>query len=102
MELKKGSVQVPVNDTIDSEVNKKWTEFEMSYRDIGAQSLTGVQAHQSSSPDLSESLVCSQTYQPSPDLVNHTCMPSSGKDVLSVNSQILQTNKAEALQKEVR
>lgn len=100
MELKKGSIPVPVDDTIDSEVNKKWTEFETSYRDIGAQSLTEVHARHSSSPDLSESLVCSQTYQPSPDLVNQTCMPSSGKDLLSVNSQILQTNKAEALQKE--
>uniref|UniRef100_A0A087Y3H9 PH domain-containing protein n=1 Tax=Poecilia formosa TaxID=48698 RepID=A0A087Y3H9_POEFO len=92
MELKKGSVTVPVIETIDSEVNKKWTEFETSYKDISSKSLIGAKAHQSSSPDLPESLVYSQMYQPSPDQVNQT----------SINSQILPTNKAEALQKEVK
>ncbi|KAM4750108.1 myosin phosphatase Rho-interacting protein-like [Anableps anableps] len=98
MDLKKGSIPVPVIETIDSEVNKKWTEFETSYRDISAQSLIGAQPHQSSSLDMSESLVCSQTYQPSPNQVNQTCM--SGKALLSINAHILQTKKAEALQKE--
>uniref|UniRef100_A0A668AZW6 PH domain-containing protein n=1 Tax=Myripristis murdjan TaxID=586833 RepID=A0A668AZW6_9TELE len=35
MELKKGSVPVPVTDTIDSEVSRKWLEFErMSFREM--------------------------------------------------------------------
>ncbi|XP_027874832.1 TRIO and F-actin-binding protein-like isoform X1 [Xiphophorus couchianus] len=100
MELKKGNITVPVIETMDSEVNKKWTEFETSYKDISSQSLIGAQAHQSSSPDLSGSLIYSQMYQPSPDQVNQTCLSSSGKALPSINSQILPTNKAEALQKE--
>ncbi|MED6273778.1 hypothetical protein CHARACLAT_009924 [Characodon lateralis] len=72
MELKRGSIPVPVNETIDSEVNKKWTEFETSFRDLSDQSLIGTQAYQ----------------------------PSSQGEALSINSQTLQTNKAEALQKE--
>ncbi|XP_014847466.1 PREDICTED: myosin phosphatase Rho-interacting protein-like [Poecilia mexicana] len=102
MELKKGSVIVPIIETIDSEVNKKWTEFETSYKDISSQSLIGAEAHQSSSPDLPESLVYSQMYQPSPDQVNQSCLSSSSKALPSINSQILPTNKAEALQKEVK
>lgn len=101
MELKRGNITVPVIETMDSEVNKKWTEFETSYKDVSSQSLIGAQAHQSSSPDLSESLIYSQMYQPSPDQVNQTCLSSSGKALPSINSQILPTNKAEALQKEV-
>ncbi|MED6259065.1 hypothetical protein ATANTOWER_016477, partial [Ataeniobius toweri] len=73
MELKRGSIPVPVNETIDSEVNKKWTEFETSFRDLSDQSLIGTQA-----------------YQPS----------SQGEALPLINSQTLQTNKAEALQKE--
>ncbi|XP_055081226.1 myosin phosphatase Rho-interacting protein-like [Periophthalmus magnuspinnatus] len=42
MELKKGSVPIPVIDTIDTEVNRKWSEFErLSFRDMTAQSLIG-------------------------------------------------------------
>ncbi|KAM4594686.1 TRIO and F-actin-binding protein-like [Fundulus diaphanus] len=98
MELRKGSDPVPVTETIDSEVNKKWTEFETSFRDTSAQSPIGAQAYQSSAPDGSESVVNSQTYQPNPDQV--TLVSSSGEALPSINSQILQTNKAEALQKE--
>ncbi|MEQ2272782.1 hypothetical protein XENORESO_012252 [Xenotaenia resolanae] len=101
MELKRGSIPVPVNETIDSEVNKKWTEFETSFRDLSDQSLIGTQAYQPSSQGVPESLVSSQTYQPSPDQVSQTCMSSSGEALPLINSQTLQTNKAEALQQEV-
>ncbi|XP_067115359.1 TRIO and F-actin-binding protein-like [Osmerus mordax] len=43
MELKKGSVPVPVTQ-MDPEVIKKWAEFEsLSFRDVSAQSLIGAQ-----------------------------------------------------------
>lgn len=46
MELKRGSVPIPVIDTIDSEVNRKWTEFErLSFREMTAQSLIGTQTY---------------------------------------------------------
>ncbi|KAK7929987.1 hypothetical protein WMY93_006382 [Mugilogobius chulae] len=42
MELKKGSVPIPVIDTIDTEVNRKWSEFEkFSFREMTAQSIIG-------------------------------------------------------------
>lgn len=100
MELKKGSVPIPLNEAVDSEVNKKWTEFETSFRDASVHSLIGDQAYQSKSPDMSESLVSSPTNQPCPDPVNQTSVTSSGMVLPSVNNQILQTNQAEA-QKEV-
>ncbi|XP_053711329.1 myosin phosphatase Rho-interacting protein-like [Synchiropus splendidus] len=48
MELKKGSVPVPVIETMDSEVTRKWNEFEsLSFRDVSAQTLIGAQTYQS-------------------------------------------------------
>lgn len=48
MELKSGNVPIPVIETMDSEVNMKWTELEtLSFRDMSAQSLIGAQVYQS-------------------------------------------------------
>uniref|UniRef100_A0A3B3DQ78 PH domain-containing protein n=1 Tax=Oryzias melastigma TaxID=30732 RepID=A0A3B3DQ78_ORYME len=48
MELKRGSVPVPVTETIDSELNRKWAEFEtLSFSDMSPQSLMGAQNYQS-------------------------------------------------------
>lgn len=96
MELKKGSVPVPVIETMDSEVNRKWAEFEtLPFRDMSAQSLIGAQAYQSSTLEASKSLVSSQTYQLSPEEAVSGSQPIN--DV-----QTSQTSTAEALKKEVR
>ncbi|XP_040891761.1 TRIO and F-actin-binding protein-like isoform X2 [Toxotes jaculatrix] len=108
MELKKGSVPVPVIESMDSEVNRKWVEFEtLSFRDMSAQTLIGAQAYQSSTPQASQSLGNSQTYQSSPEETEHSVTGSqvdlrSPKGALpSINGvQTIQTNTAEALQKE--
>lgn len=111
MELKKGSVPVPVIETMDVEVNRKWAEFEtLSFSDMSAQSLIGAQEHQSSTPQASQSPVGSQAYHSSPEDADHT--PVTGSKTDSTNSkeafpsingaQTIQTNTAEALQKEVR
>ncbi|KAM7394140.1 hypothetical protein PAMP_020959 [Pampus punctatissimus] len=103
MELKKGSLSVPVIKTMDSEVNRKWTEFErLSFRDMSVQSLIGAQACESSTPQAS------QTYQSSlieakQSVTRSQTDTSSSKGVPpSLNgAQTIQTNKAEAPQKEV-
>lgn len=110
MELKKGSVTVPVIQTMDSEVNRKWAEFEtLSFRDMSAQSLIGAQACQSSTPQASQSIVSPQTYKLSPEEAELSVTGSqiditSSKGALpSLNCvQTSQTNTAESLQKEVR
>lgn len=110
MELKKGSVPVPVIETLDSEVSRKWAEFEtLPFRDMSVQSLIGAQAYQSSTPQASQSLVNSQTYQSSPEEAersvtdSQTDLTSSKEALPSINgAQTIQTNTAEALQKEVR
>lgn len=62
MELKRGSVPVPVMDTMDSEVSMKWTELEsLSFRDMSAQSLIGAQVYRSSPLQQGPSHVGSQT-----------------------------------------
>ncbi|XP_018520625.1 myosin phosphatase Rho-interacting protein [Lates calcarifer] len=108
MELKKGSVPVPVIETLDSEVSRKWAEFEtLPFRDMSVQSLIGAQAYQSSTPQASQSLVNSQTYQSSPEEAersvtdSQTDLTSSKEALPSINgAQTIQTNTAEALQKE--
>lgn len=110
MELKRGSVPVPVIETMDSEVSKKWAELEnLSFRDMSAQSLIGAQAHQSSTQQASQSHVNSQMYQPSPEEAKQSFTvsetdKSSSEAALPSNKgdQAIQTNTAEALQKEVR
>lgn len=110
MELKRGNIPVPIIETMDSEVNRKWTEFEtLSFRDMSAQSLIGDQANQSSTLQASQSLIGSQTYQSGPEEVEQS-VTSSQTDISSAKgalpdingAQTSQTNTAEALQKEVR
>lgn len=99
MELKKGSVPVPVIETMDSEVNRKWTEFEtLLFRDMSAQTLIGAQAYQSSTLEASESPDSSQTYHLSPEEAEQSV--SGSKPINGVQTN--QTNTAEALKKEVR
>ncbi|XP_030594853.1 TRIO and F-actin-binding protein-like [Archocentrus centrarchus] len=108
MELKKGSVPVPVIETIDFEVNRKWAEFEtMSVQDMSAQSLIGAQAYQSSTPQASASLLTPQTDHSSPEEANQS-VPGSKNNTSNIKeapssingAQTTQMNIAEALQKE--
>ncbi|XP_026158815.1 TRIO and F-actin-binding protein-like isoform X2 [Mastacembelus armatus] len=108
MELKKGSVPVPVIETMDSEVNRKWAEFEtLSFMDMSAQALIGAQAYQSSTTEPSESLVSTQTYQLNPEDSEHavisseTDMSNSKGALPSINGvQTIPINTAEALKME--
>ncbi|XP_034450445.1 myosin phosphatase Rho-interacting protein-like isoform X1 [Hippoglossus hippoglossus] len=108
MELKKGSVPVPVIETMDSEVNRKWVEFEtLSFRDMSPQSLIGAQASQSSPPQAPQSPVTTQTHESSLEEAEHSAtgsqadLKSSKEAPSSLNGvQTIQTNTAEALQKE--
>ncbi|XP_077574476.1 uncharacterized protein LOC144197753 [Stigmatopora nigra] len=104
MQLKRGSVPVPVIDTMDSEVSRKWMEFErLSFRDMSAQSLIGTQAYQTIAQQSPDSRVDPQTFQSSTDEDEAfaTSQPiDCSKEVhATVNgSHIVQTNTA--LQKE--
>ncbi|XP_074520916.1 uncharacterized protein LOC141786091 [Halichoeres trimaculatus] len=99
MELKSGSVPVPVIESMDSEVNRKWAEFEkLSFGDMSAQSLIGAQTSQSSTPQESKTFNIPETNQ-----LNLEDIKESGSDLsrVSINGfQTIQTNTAEALQKE--
>ncbi|XP_077460900.1 uncharacterized protein LOC144077210 [Stigmatopora argus] len=105
MQLKRGSVPVPVIDTMDSEVSRKWMEFErLSFRDMSAQSLIGTQAYQTIAQQSPDSRVDPQTLQSSTDEDEAfgTSQPiDCSKEVhATVNgSHIVRTNTA--LQKEV-
>ncbi|KAM9314172.1 TRIO and F-actin-binding protein-like [Pholidichthys leucotaenia] len=106
MELKKGSVPVPVIETLDSEVNRKWAEFEtLSFRGMSAQSFIGVEAYQPS--QASASLVNSPTYhstalEAEQSIAETQTDKSSSKDSCpsSNGAQITQISTADALQKE--
>ncbi|XP_029950246.1 myosin phosphatase Rho-interacting protein-like [Salarias fasciatus] len=108
MELKKGSVPVPVIDTMDSEVSRKWVEFEtMSFRDMSAQTLIGAQARQSSTQQVSEPPVSPQTYNSIPEEAVQSAAASqadiSGSKETPPRTDVaqnIQTNTAEALQRE--
>lgn len=108
MELKKGSVPVPVIETMDSEVNRKWVEFEtMSFQDMSSQSLIGTQAYQSSTAQASASLLTPQRDHSPPQEVNQSVTgsqtdTSNMKEAPpSINGTQITMNTAEALQKEV-
>lgn len=108
MELKKGSVPVPVIETMDSEVNRKWVEFEtMSFQDMSSQSLIGTQAYQSSTAQASASLLTPQRDHSPPQEVNQSVTgsqtdTSNMKEAPpSINGAQITMNTAEALQKEV-
>ncbi|XP_047435555.1 TRIO and F-actin-binding protein-like [Mugil cephalus] len=95
MELKKGSVPLPVIETMDTEVSRKWAEFEsLSFRDTSSQFLIGAQANQSCTPEVLDSLTGNQNYHSD----NEETEQSATSPVNGV--QIIQTNTAEALQKE--
>ncbi|KAK2816926.1 hypothetical protein Q5P01_025117 [Channa striata] len=108
MELKKGNVPVPVFETIDSEVSRKWAEFEtLSFTDMTEKSLIGAQDYQSSTPDASQSPVGSQSclwsQGDAEKFVNgsHTEIPTSKGALPSMNGiQTSPTNTVEALKKE--
>ncbi|XP_068452519.1 TRIO and F-actin-binding protein-like [Clinocottus analis] len=86
MELKRGRVPVPGTETTDSDVSRKWVEFEtLTFREQGARSL-----------------IAAQTYQPSHEEAGR---PAGGSqsDVSSPpvdGAQTIQTHEEEALQKE--
>ncbi|XP_034387528.1 TRIO and F-actin-binding protein-like [Cyclopterus lumpus] len=86
MDLKRGSVLVPVSEPMDSDVSRKWVEFEaLTFREMSAQSLIGAQTYQSSPEEAERPAAGSQTDISSP----------------SINgAQTIQTNKEEALQRE--
>ncbi|XP_061535969.1 TRIO and F-actin-binding protein-like [Phycodurus eques] len=106
MRLKRGSVPVPVIDTTESEVSRKWTEFErLSFRDMSARSLIGTQAYLTSTRQASDSRVGTQTRQSSPDedgaFATASPADSAKEAPATVNgSPTAHTNTAEALQKE--
>lgn len=127
MELKKGSVPVPVTDMMDSEVSRKWMEFErMSFRDMSAQSLIGAQTYQSSTEETLQSFTGPQTCQSSCEdarqsligsqmnqsytkeafqslIGSQTNQSTSEVEPQSLNgAQIIQSSTPEALQREVR
>lgn len=109
MELKSGSVPIPVIETMDSEVSKKWTEFEnLSFRDMSAQSLIGAYAYQSSTLQASQIHANCHINQLSPQeprqsvIVSDTDISIFQPSLLSINgSQASQTNTYEA-RREVR
>lgn len=110
MELKKGTLPVPVIETMDSEVNRKWTEFEtQSFRDMSAQSLIGAEAYVST-PHESQSQVTSQNCQSrlSPKQADPSTTGSKQDltnfrgSLQSINEQTIQTNTGEIQQNEVR
>ncbi|CAL9700348.1 unnamed protein product [Knipowitschia caucasica] len=64
MELKKGSVPIPVIDTIDTEVSRKWSELErLSFREMTAQFLIGNGTLHSNSQQISDSPNGSRTFE---------------------------------------
>lgn len=110
MELKAGSVPVPVFDTMDAEVSKKWAQFEnLPFRDMSAQSLIGVEAYLSSSSHASQTVVDSQMYHSSPEeaklpvAASGTDISSSALPSPSMNeAKATKINATEVLQREVR
>lgn len=110
MELKAGTVPVPVFDTVDAEVSKKWAQFEdLPFRDMSAQSLIGVEANLSSSSHASQTVVDSQMYHSSPEEVKLPMTASitdTSSSVLpspSVNEAKATTiDTTDVLQREVR
>lgn len=105
MELKRGSVPVPVIETMDSEVSMKWTELEnLSFRDMSAQSLIGVQAFQPSALQEPLSGVNSQMSLSIQEVqISETdILKSQGVLFSKHGTQANQTNTAETSEKEVR
>lgn len=105
MELKSGSVPVPVIETMDSDVGMKWTELEnLSFRDMSAQTLIGVQAHRSSALQEPLSSVNSQMSLSNQEVRISESDISKSQGVLfsKHGTQAIQTNMAETSEIEVR
>lgn len=110
MELKAGSVPVPVFDTMDAEVSEKWAQFEnLPFRDMSAQSLIGVEAYLLSSSHASQTVVDSQMYHSSHDEVKLPITPSESEKSSSAppspsmnEAKATTINTTEVLQREVR
>ncbi|XP_076026514.1 myosin phosphatase Rho-interacting protein-like [Genypterus blacodes] len=106
MELKKGSVPVPVIETLDSEVSMKWAELEgLSFTEMSAQSIIGAQTQQSSSAQALQP----QTHLSNPEEMDQcitdsqTDLSSSYEALPSINGvQTSHSYTAGALQKETR
>lgn len=98
MELKKGSVPVPTLEATDSEVSRKWAEFEtLSFGDTSSPSFTGPQAYQESEcPDNSQSF--EEPHQS--DLQTRSSISNEALSLVN-GAQMDQKNKAEDIQKEV-
>ncbi|RVE76473.1 hypothetical protein OJAV_G00007990 [Oryzias javanicus] len=101
MALKRGSVPVPVTETIDTELNRKWAEFEtLSFSEMSPQSLIGAQNYQSETQQ--QSIDCPRTHHLNSEEVEQSEVRSltgiSEGDPQSENS--VQTPTAETLQKE--
>lgn len=102
MELKSGSVPVPVIETMDSDVSMKWTELEsLSFRDMSAQSIIGAQAHRSSPLQEPPSHADSQMSLSSQEVRASGSDVSRTRGVLS-SKHGTQTNTGQTSEKEVR
>lgn len=102
MELKRGSVPVPVTETIDSELNRKWAEFEtLSFSDMSPQSLMGAQNYQS---ETQQQFIDDPR---TPHLKSEEIEQSEARSLTSISEgdpqseNGVQTPTAETLQKEV-
>lgn len=105
MELKSGSVPIPVIDTMDSEVSMKWTELEsLSFSDMSAQSLIGAQVYWSSTLQQPLSHVDSQMSPSSREVqISETDVSRTQGVIFSKHgTQAMKTNMAERSEKEVR
>lgn len=105
MELRSGSVPVPVIDTMDLEVSRKWTELEsLSFRDMSAQSLIGAQAYRSSALQQSPSHDGSQTSLSSREVrISEPGKSTMQGDVFPKHgTQAVHTSTAETSEMEVR
>lgn len=101
MELRSGSVPVPVTETMDSDVCIKWTELEnLSFRDMSTQSVIGVQAYRSSVLQEPLSCVNSKMSLSVQEVQISETDKSKSQGVLFSNGT--QTNTAKTSEKEVR
>uniref|UniRef100_A0A3P9M1G9 PH domain-containing protein n=1 Tax=Oryzias latipes TaxID=8090 RepID=A0A3P9M1G9_ORYLA len=100
MELKRGSVPVPVTETIDSELNRKWAEFEtLSFSEMSPQSLIGAQVYPSDTQQ--QSIDLSRTHHRNSEVAEQSeasLTGISGGNPRSENG--VQIPTAETLQKE--
>lgn len=105
MELKSGSVPIPVIDTMDTEVSRKWTELEsLSFRDMSAQSLIGAQVYRSSTLQQPLSHIDSQMSPSNQEVqISETDVSRTQVVLFSKHGkQAMLTNMAERSEKEVR